>query len=130
MQRQAVANLEIIERENLVVNAHEVGAYFQKRMHETFDDHPLVGEVRGEGLLCALEFMADKEQKQRFDPGLKVGPRIAAACANNDLIARAMPHGDILGYAPPLVITRDEIDLIVDRSKRAVDQVHAELGKT
>ena len=59
----------------------------------------------------------------RFDPALKVGPRVAAAALEQGLIARAMPHGDILGFAPPLIVTRAEVDEIVARAKRALDAV-------
>jgi L-2,4-diaminobutyrate transaminase len=119
----ALANLDIIEREGLVENAETVGAHFQARLHATFDDHPLVGEVRGVAMLAALEFVADGARKQRFDPLLKVGARGAAACLEEGMIARAMPHGDILGFAPPLVTTTAEIDDIVERTRRAVDRV-------
>ncbi len=125
----ALANLEIIEREDLAGNARDTGAYFQEQMKATFADHPLVGEVRGVGLLGAVEFVADRKKKERFDPDLKVGPRIAAAAVDENLIARAMPHGDILGFAPPLVITREEIDEVVARARRAVDRVTNELTR-
>jgi L-2,4-diaminobutyrate transaminase len=123
----ANANLDIVDREDLTGNARRTGAYFQKRLHETFDDHPLVGEVRGVGLLAALEFAADKVTKAPFDPARKVGPKISAACLEEGMIARAMPHGDMLGFAPPLVITPAEVDQIVAMAKRAVDRVHASL---
>jgi L-2,4-diaminobutyrate transaminase len=123
----ANANLDILERENLTANARETGAYFQKRLHETFDEHPMVGEVRGVGLLAALEFAADKATKAPFDPVGKVGPKVAAAALDEGLIARAMPHGDILGFAPPLVITPDEVDQVVEMTRRAVERVHAAL---
>jgi len=119
----ALCNLDIIERENLVENARDTGAYFQDRLHDAFDDHPLVGEVRGEGLMAALEFVADRDRKDRFDPSLKVGARVSAACNERGLIARAMPHGDILGFAPPLITTPGDVDEIVDITRRAVDAV-------
>jgi L-2,4-diaminobutyrate transaminase len=119
----AIANLDIIERENLTGNARDTGAYLQQRMQATFADHPLVGETRGIGLLAALEFSSDRSKRQHFDPNLKVGPQISAACLEEGLIARAMPHGDILGFAPPLVVTRDEVDDIVARAERAVNKV-------
>lgn len=119
----ALCNLDIIERENLVANARDTGAYLQQRMQQTFADHPLVGESRGVGLLHALEFSSDKTKRQHFDPNLKVGPQISAACLEEGLIARAMPHGDILGFAPPLVVNRNEIDSIVERAERAVNKV-------
>ncbi|MCA1939435.1 MAG: aspartate aminotransferase family protein [Caenispirillum bisanense] len=125
----ANANLDIVDGEDLTGNARDTGAYLQQRLHETFDGHPLVGEVRGVGLMAALEFVADREKKQRFDPAQKVGPRVSAACLANGMMARAMPHGDILGFAPPLVITRDEVDTVVATAKTAVDQVAAELAR-
>ncbi len=122
-----LANLDILLREDLTGNARTTGAYFQQRMRETFSEHPLVGEARGVGLLAALEFVADKPQRQFFDPALKVGARIAAACLEQKLVARAMPHGDILGFAPPLIITRDQVDEVIERTRKAVDQVRDEL---
>ncbi|WP_298720216.1 aspartate aminotransferase family protein [uncultured Oceanisphaera sp.] len=119
----ALCNLDIIARENLTANARDTGAYLQQRMQETFADHPLVGESRGVGLLHALEFSSNKAKRTHFEPNLKVGPQIAAACLEQGLIARAMPHGDILGFAPPLVVTRNDIDDIVERTARAVNKV-------
>lgn len=119
----ANCNLDIIEREGLVQNAADVGAYLQQRMTETFEDHPLVGDTRGIGLLHALEFSPDKQHRAHFDPNLKVGPQIAAACLEAGLIARAMPHGDILGFAPALITSRNDVDIIVDKAHRAVNKV-------
>ncbi|MBK8907148.1 MAG: aspartate aminotransferase family protein [Rhodospirillales bacterium] len=119
----ALCNLDIIAREGLVENARTTGAYFQERLHATFDDHPLVGEVRGEGLMAALEFVAEKAGKERFDAALKVGPKVSAACNTHGLIARAMPHGDILGFAPPLIATPADVDEIVAITAKAVDEV-------
>lgn len=122
-----IANLDILDREDIVENAGKTGAYFQQRLQETFTDHPLVGEVRGEGLLGALEFVADKKRKERFDVSLKIGPRVAAACLEHGMIARAMPHGDILGFAPPLIVSPSEIDQIIDLARKSVDRVTDEL---
>lgn len=123
----ALANLDIIEREGLTANARDTGAYFQEQLHAAFDDHPLVGEARGVGLLGALEFVADRERREPFDGELKVGTRVSNACNERGLIARAMPHGDILGFAPPLVVTRADIDTIVGIAREAVDAVTNEL---
>lgn len=119
----ALANLDIIEREDLTGNAQRTGAYFQQRLQETFADHPMVGEVRGIGLLAALEFAQNPAQRQAFAPELKVGPRVASACLAEGLIARAMPHGDILGFAPPLIVTPADIDRIVGHTEQAVRSV-------
>ena len=123
----AMANLDIIEREDLAGNAARTGAYLQQRFAAAFADHPLVGEARGVGLLAAIEFVADKEKKVRLDPNLKVGARIAGAGLAEGVIARAMPGGDILGFAPPLVITPEEVDEMVARVGRAIDTVADEL---
>ena len=123
----ALANLTILERENIAGNAAEVGAYLNAQLRQTFDDHPLVGEVRGVGMLAALEFMADREARTPFDPALKVGARVSAACLERGMIARAMPHGDILGFAPPLVLTQREADQVIEIARSAVDAVAAEV---
>ncbi|TBU81677.1 hypothetical protein DNK06_07145 [Pseudomonas daroniae] len=119
----ALANLDILERENITANAAEVGSYLNAQLRQTFEGHPLVGEVRGDGMLAALEFMADKDARTPFDPALKVGPKVSAACLERGMIARAMPHGDILGFAPPLVLTKAQADEVVGIAKAAVDAV-------
>ncbi|WP_181706522.1 aspartate aminotransferase family protein [Chthonobacter rhizosphaerae] len=125
----ANAVLDIVETEDLAGNARDVGGYFQRRLAETFAQLPIVGEVRGVGLMGAIEFVADRERKTRFDPHLKVGARVSKAARDRGLIARAMPHGDILGFAPPLVLTRDEADMIVEIAEAAVRQVQDELTR-
>ncbi|AOO80550.1 aminotransferase [Bosea vaviloviae] len=125
----ANAVLDIVEREDLAGKARDVGGYFQDRLKAAFAQLPIVGEVRGVGMLGALEFVADRAAKTRFDAGLKVGARISKAARDRGLIARAMPHGDILGFAPPLVTTKDEIDEIVGIAEQAVRQVMDELAR-
>jgi L-2,4-diaminobutyrate transaminase len=119
----ALANLDIIEREKLEENAANVGAYLLQRLRGEFTDRPYVAEVRGAGLLAAIEFAQDPAQKQRFDADRRVGMQLAAACLEEGVIVRSMPHGDILGFAPPLVINRDEVDDVVKRVVRAVERV-------
>lgn len=122
-----MATLDIVEQEDLPGNALRTGDHFQSKLKEAFADHPLVGEVRGVGLLGAVEFVADRERKERFDPSLKVGGRVSAAALQEGLIARAMPHGDILGFSPPLVITAAEVDEMIARARRALDKVTDDL---
>ncbi|MFD2250159.1 L-2,4-diaminobutyrate transaminase [Pseudochelatococcus lubricantis] len=123
----ANAVLDIVEKENLPGNARAVGAYFQAQLKETFAQLPIVGEVRGVGLMAAIEFVADRESRTLFDPALKIGARVSKAARDRGLIARAMPHGDILGFAPPLVVTREEIDEIVEIAGASVREVMDEL---
>ena len=124
----ALANLDIIEGEDLIGNARTTGAYLQDCLRGAFDTHPLVGEVRGVGLIAAVEFVADCDAKIPFAPELQVSQRISAACLDRGLIARGMSHGTALGFAPPLVVSRSEVDEIVDLARGAVDQVSAELA--
>ena len=118
-----VANLELIDRLGLVDNAGKVGAYFNKAMQDALADHPNVGDVRGEGLMAAVEFVEDKADRKFFDPAKKIGPTLSAAALERGLITRAMPQGDILGFAPPLCLTEAEADKIVGIVKDAVVSV-------
>ena len=118
-----ITNLEIIDREGLVENARATGRHWQRLLHEAFDDHPMVGEVRGEGMLAAVEFVRDRESRTFFDAGVRVGMGVAAAAAERGLIARPMPQGDILGFAPPLCLTREEAERMVAITSDAVNDV-------
>jgi len=123
----ANAVLDIVEKEDLPGNARAVGNYFQEQLKARFAQLPIVGEVRGVGLMGAIEFVADREKKTRFAPGLAVGARVSKAARNGGLIARAMPHGDILGFAPPLVTTKAEVDEIIAIAEAAVRSVMDDL---
>jgi len=122
-----VANLKLIDEMDLVANARRTGAYLLAGLKDAVGDHPIVGEVRGEGLLAAVEFVADRDSRTFFDPQKKVGPRVAAAALERDVIARAMPQGDILGLAPPLCLTSAEADTVIAAVKGAVEAVGAAL---
>ena len=89
----------------------------------------IVGEVRGVGVLGAVEVVANRQAERRFDAQRKVGPRISKAARDRGLIARAMPHGDILGFAPPLVTSESEIDEIVDLAYQATRAVMDEIAR-
>ena len=118
-----VANLKLIDELGLVKNAKETGAYFNSRMRTALGGHAHVGEVRGEGLLCAVEFVEDRDNRAFFDPARKIGPAVAAALLKRGVIARAMPQGDILGFAPPLCLSRAEADEVVGKTAEAVAEV-------
>jgi L-2,4-diaminobutyrate transaminase len=107
----------------LVRNAGETGAYLNAGMRDALGNHRHVGDIRGEGMLCAVEFVEDRDNRTFFDPSKKIGPSVAAALLERGVIARAMPQGDILGFAPPLCLTRQEADTIVSATAGAVRQV-------
>jgi len=125
----ANAVLDIVEKENLAAAAAETGAYMLLRFEEEFAQLPIVGEVRGAGMLAAIEFVADPATKRRFEPSLGVGGRISKAARDRGLIARAMPHGDILGFAPPLVMTKGEVDEMAEITKASILLVLDELKR-
>ena len=122
-----VANLELLDSLGLVDNARDIGAYFRSELSKALADHKNVGEVRGEGLLAAVEFVADKDERIFFDPASKIGPQVAVALLQRGVIARAMPQSDILGFAPPLCLTKEEADLIVEKVADAAKSVLAKV---
>ncbi len=119
-----VANLKLLDDLNLIANAGDVGAYLNNAMTEALADHTNVGEVRGDGMICAVEFVKDKANRVFFDPADKIGPQISSKLLEQDkVIARAMPQGDILGFAPPFCLSRAEADQVVDGTLSAVKSV-------
>jgi L-2,4-diaminobutyrate transaminase len=118
-----VANLELIDELGLVENAGSVGAYFRAGLIDALAGHKNVGEVRGDGMLGAIEFVENKDDRAFFDPSKKIGPQIASALLERGVIGRAMPQGDILGFAPPLCLTKEEADIVVAAAAGAVKQV-------
>ena len=123
----AMANLDVIENEGLLARAAERGALMQALLHEAFDDHPLVGEVRGTALIGALEFVAGKDPADAVRPLPKVAARVTRRCLELGVITRALPAADTISFSPPFVITEDEVGELVRITRQAVDDVAAEL---
>lgn len=111
----AAVALEVLKlyRGGLIENAIKVGAYFEERL-SAFRAHPLVGDVRSKGLLAAIELVADKTHKTKFPADKKIADKLASAGYRNKLIFRAFADGT-LGFAPPICITKPEVDLLIDR---------------
>lgn len=100
-----VANLKLIDELNLVQNTGEVETYLNKPMAEALADYANVGVVRGDGMLCAVEFVKDMDNRTFFDAAYKIGPQFSAKLLEQSkIIARAMPLGDILGFARPFAL--------------------------
>jgi L-2,4-diaminobutyrate transaminase len=118
-----VANLELIDRLGLVEAAGRMGGFFNAALRDALADHPNVGEVRGEGLLAAVELVEDRDSRRFFDPARKIGPQVAAALLSRGVIARAMPQGDILGFAPPFCLTEAEAQEIVAKTADAIREI-------
>lgn len=124
----ALKNLEILEREDLPGRVkHRIGPYLQRRLREVFADHPLVGEVRGVGLLAAIELVSDKKQRSFFPRDLDVGTHCRNYCFGSGLVMRAIR--DTMVLSPPLVITEAEVEDIIARAKDAIDRTAKDFGK-
>ena len=114
----ALENIRIMREEKIIQRVHEKTApYLQKRLRE-LNDHPLVGEVRGVGLLGAIELVKDKATRARYQ-GRGVGMICRQFCFDNGLIMRAV--GDTMIIAPPLVISEAEIDELVAKARKCLD---------
>ena len=107
----ALANLEIIEREGLVENARRVGAHLLGRLRKSFGASPITGEIRGLGMLAAVEVVRDRETREPF-PNLADTHWIADQAFERGLIVRALFQ--CVGLAPPLCASTDEVDRMVD----------------
>jgi putrescine aminotransferase len=113
-------NLEILEKEGLVENAAKMGARLLAGM-STLMDLKAVGEVRGKGLMVAVELVADRATKAAFDPAKKIINQVRAELENRGVFTRNMR--DILAFAPPLVITEAQVDKLVQATRGAIAAV-------
>jgi len=120
----ALKNIEIMEREDLCGHVRRVGPYFSERL-ATLSDLGIVGDVRGSHFMQCVENVADKETRALFDPSVHVGDRVANACEKRGLIVRPIAHLNVL--SPPLVLTTDQIDWMVDVLREGIIEVQADL---
>ncbi len=121
----AIRNIELIDELDLVgERGAETARYFQQKL-KTLNDHPLVGETRGVGLLGALEIVKNKETKERFQPEGHAGLTCRGHCFDSGVVMRAV--GDTMFLCPPLVITQSEIDELFERIGLALDLTAREL---
>lgn len=120
----AMETLRIYDEMDMIGHVQRVGPYMQQMLGK-LADHPLVGEVRGVGLLAGIEMVADKATRAQFDPGRNVGATVDKHARGHGLIARFI--GDRIALSPPLVVTESEIDDIAARLGRALDDAWAEL---
>ena len=120
----ALANIEIIEREDICGHVRRVGPYFSERL-ASLSDLGIVGDVRGSHFMQCVENVADKETKELFDPSVHVGDRVAGACEKRGLIVRPIAHLNVL--SPPLVLTVEQIDWMVDVLRDGIIEVQADL---
>lgn len=113
-----LAVLDLYE-DGLLANGRAMGARLQAGL-AALSDHPLVGDVRGRGMLAAIELVTDKETKTPLPPTAEPATRIFDRAWSEGLVLRAFGWG-VLGFAPPLCCTEAEIDQIVERTRRVLD---------
>ncbi|MFA5123455.1 aspartate aminotransferase family protein [Zavarzinia sp.] len=124
----ALRNIEIMEEEKLVERAGgEIGDYFQAKLREALGDHRLVGEVRGVGMIAAMELVEHKPSHAFFDPKRGVGTQCRNHCFENGLVMRACR--DVMVLAPPLTITKAEIDELVGLAEKCIELTARDLGR-
>jgi len=114
----ALKTMEIFQRDNIFGHAAEVGNYMQQKL-QALQSHPLVGEVRGSGMIAAVEMVADKTSKAAFEGGA-VGAFAQQACEQHGLIVRAVA-GSSIAFCPPLIATTAQIDEMVEKFSKALD---------
>ncbi|NOG71973.1 aspartate aminotransferase family protein [Roseicella sp. DB1501] len=124
----AIETLKIYDEMDIGGHVKRVGAHMQAALRERFGNHPLVGEVRGIGLIAGMELVADKATKTNFDPAKKVGIRLSKLGEKHGLIMRSMAN-DSLGFSPPLIISEAEVDEMLDRLGTALDELSVELRR-
>jgi 4-aminobutyrate--pyruvate transaminase len=116
----ALVNLDIIENEGLPANAAVMGDRLLERLNASLGDHPNVGNIRGKGLMAIVETVADRSTKAKFDVALNIGGKLQAATRKHGVIVRA--NNDGIAFAPPLVITAEQVDAMVDAVTAAVGE--------
>ncbi|CCQ73634.1 aspartate aminotransferase family protein [Magnetospira sp. QH-2] len=130
----ACAVLDVIERDDLLANVRRQGETLTQLLHETFDNHPNVGDVRGRGLFQAIELVADRKTKEPFDPLMKVQARIKTQAMDRNMMCYPFggtadgKRGDHVLLAPPFIVTDEQIHEIVRRLKEAVDAAVREVS--
>jgi putrescine aminotransferase len=125
----ALKNLEVMEKRGLVPRVRQtIGPWLQQRLREALESHPLVGEVRGIGMLAAIELVLDKPVRSFFPPKMEVGTRCRNHAFANGLVLRAIR--DTMVLAPPLIATESEIDEIVAKAKDAIDRTARDVDKS
>ena len=123
-----IATLEILKSERVIEkSAVDVGPYMEKRWKD-LADHPVVGEARAKNMIAALELVKNKVSRERLAPENEAGFFCRDTAIANGLMVRAV--GDAIICAPPIICSKEEVDIIIDRLTRALDETAAKYGIT
>jgi adenosylmethionine-8-amino-7-oxononanoate aminotransferase len=121
----ALRNIQIMEDEDLVGNSARMGAYLLEGLRELQEKHPMIGHVRGLGLMCGMELVKDRETRETYPADAELGSRLTSAFQANGLLLRG---SDNMNVAPPLCVTSGEIDEIITIMDNVFTQVGRDLG--
>ena len=116
----ALETLAIYDEMQLPARTRQLGAYLHERL-APLREHPLVGEIRGIGLVAGIELVADKVRRAPFDSAVAIGAQVERAARERGLIVRNM--GDAIALSPPFIIEPEQIDELVARLTQALDEV-------
>ncbi|WP_069298655.1 aminotransferase [Neptunicoccus sediminis] len=120
----ALKNIEIMERENLLQNAADVGTYFEEQLN-TLNDLEIVGNVRGRKLMMCVENVKNKATKELFPDEVDIGKRIATTAESLGLLVRPIGHLNVM--SPPLTLTRKDVDFLVKTLRTSIEKVTKQL---
>ncbi|MCP5082471.1 MAG: aminotransferase [Alphaproteobacteria bacterium] len=120
----ALKNLEIMEREDILANVMDVGAYFEERL-QTLAELPIVGQVRGKKMMMCVENVANKETRELLPDEVNIGKRIANECDEMGLMVRPIGHLNVM--SPPLIMTRNDVDFVVETLGKGISKVTGDL---
>ena len=132
----ALAVQQVIQRDHLLTQVRDRGAYLASRLRHELGDHPHVGDIRGRGLFWGLELVQDRANRQWFEPSLKLHARLKSAAMAEGLMIYPMGGtvdgrcGDHVLLAPPFISSEGDIDQIVARLRRSLDRVVSDIGLT
>ncbi len=127
--RCALETLDMLEEGNYLEMTVKKGAFLHELLQANFKDHPLVGEIRGQSLIGAIELVSSKDPMTPFDPSEKIAIRAARRSMEMGVITRALPASDSLAFSPPFVVTESEIEKMVTTVRAAVDEIAKEIGR-
>ncbi|WP_119389022.1 aminotransferase [Taklimakanibacter lacteus] len=123
----ALETIAIYNEMNVVEHVRRMGARLRGHFEAMADRFPIIGDVRGAGLMLGIELVADRESRTPFDPALQAGLTFDQIAYDNGLIGRCM--GDTLGFSPPLIVTEKDVDEIAERCEKSLKELHSRLRK-
>ncbi len=124
----AIETLRIYDETDIGAHVAAVGEHFQAGLRGRFAGHKLVGDVRGVGLIGAIELVEDRACRRNFDPARKIGARVVKLAEGMGVIGRASAN-DSLVFSPPLIITKAEVDIVLDTFATALDELAVQLRR-